>query len=191
MARQEVVTFVDDIDGSEAKGTVGFSLDTTAYEIDLSEANETKLREALAPYLEVARKKAQTLSRAKAAASTRSTQDREELRKVRQWAKENGYTVNERGRIPGKILDAYYSGRPAQADSTKAMFTGTKNEDQALFLLSSGPMKTEGPAKATMNKAEEFTKWAQSILEEHSEMPLKDIEALDYGKLQDALKDRA
>lgn len=191
MARKEVVTFVDDLDGGEAEGTVQFGLDTSVYEIDLSEANQAKLRETLAPYLEVARKKAQTLSKAKAVASSRSTQSREELKRVREWAKENGYSINERGRVPTKILDAYYSGRPAQADNTKQLFTGTKNEDTALFLLSSGPMKTEGPAKATMLTAKEFEKWAQGILEDRSEMPLKDIEALDHSKLQQALKDRA
>ena len=48
--------FVDDLDGSEAVGTVTFSLDNRAYEIDLSDENTDKLHEALAPFIEHARK---------------------------------------------------------------------------------------------------------------------------------------
>ena len=36
MAQQTTVRFIDDIDGSDAVGTVTFSLDNRAYEIDLS-----------------------------------------------------------------------------------------------------------------------------------------------------------
>jgi len=48
MAQQATVRFVDDIDGSEAVGTVTFALDNRAYEIDLSDENTDKLHEALA-----------------------------------------------------------------------------------------------------------------------------------------------
>ena len=37
MAQQTTVRFIDDIDGSDAVGTVTFSLDNRAYEIDLSD----------------------------------------------------------------------------------------------------------------------------------------------------------
>jgi len=56
MAQQTTVRFVDDIDGSEAVGTVSFSLNNRAYEIDLSDENTDKLHEALAPFVEHARK---------------------------------------------------------------------------------------------------------------------------------------
>ena len=51
MAQQMTVRFVDDLDGSEASGTVDFGLDGRRYEIDLSEANAARLREALAPFV--------------------------------------------------------------------------------------------------------------------------------------------
>ena len=47
MSQQMTVRFVDDLDGSEASGTVYFGLDGRRYEIDLSEANAGQLREAL------------------------------------------------------------------------------------------------------------------------------------------------
>ena len=56
MAQQTTVRFIDDIDGSDAVGTVTFSLDNRAYEIDLSDENTDKLHEALAPFIEHGRK---------------------------------------------------------------------------------------------------------------------------------------
>jgi hypothetical protein len=52
MAQQMTVRFVDDLDGSEAVGTVTFALESRAYEIDLSDENTDKLHEALAPFIE-------------------------------------------------------------------------------------------------------------------------------------------
>ena len=52
MAQQTTLRFVDDLDGSEAVGTVTFSLGNRAYEIDLSDENTDKLHEALAPFVE-------------------------------------------------------------------------------------------------------------------------------------------
>jgi hypothetical protein len=56
MAQQTTVRFLDDLDGSDAVGTVTFSLENRAYEIDLSDENTDKLHEALAPFIEHARK---------------------------------------------------------------------------------------------------------------------------------------
>ncbi len=49
---QRIQTFViDDLDGSEAEGTVLFGLDGTHYEIDLSTDHAKELRTALARYI--------------------------------------------------------------------------------------------------------------------------------------------
>jgi hypothetical protein len=47
---------VDDIDGSQAVTTLSFSLDGLSYEIDLSESHLDAFRQALAPFVSVARK---------------------------------------------------------------------------------------------------------------------------------------
>ena len=47
MAQQVNVKFVDDLDGSDAAGTVSFAIDGRAYEIDLSDDNAARLRESL------------------------------------------------------------------------------------------------------------------------------------------------
>ena len=50
------VVLVDDIDGNDADETVSFGLDGTSYEIDLSSDNAAALRDALAEYVDHARK---------------------------------------------------------------------------------------------------------------------------------------
>lgn len=182
MARKQVVTFVDDLDGSEAEGTVEFALDTNVYEIDLSETNQEALREALKPFLEAGRRKRETTAKGKTSTSSRSTQSRHELQQIRAWAKANGYPVNERGRIPNSILEAYQSGTPSPTAGAQG---------KALKLLSTGSMSSEGPAKATMLTDSEFAKWAQRLLEEESELPQSDIKGLDFTRLQSDLKAKA
>jgi hypothetical protein len=109
MAQQTTVTFVDDLDGSEADGTVKFGLDGTAYEIDLNEKHATALRENLADYVAAARK-APAAGRGKmsTANSTRPPRaGREQTAAIRTWARDNGHTVSDRGRIPKTVVDAY------------------------------------------------------------------------------------
>lgn len=109
MAQQTTVRFVDDLDGSEASGTFDFSLDGRNYQIDLSEENAAKLRDALTPFIDAARRSG---GRGRAARQTAVTEkparsSREETAAVRQWARENGHQVSERGRIPKSVIEAY------------------------------------------------------------------------------------
>ena len=55
MAQKVQTLFVDDLDGSEAEGTVRFGLDGTDYEIDLNAKNAQQLRDALARYMAAGR----------------------------------------------------------------------------------------------------------------------------------------
>jgi hypothetical protein len=48
--------FIDDLDGSAAEGTVRFGLDATKYEIDLNAGHAKELRDALARYVDAARR---------------------------------------------------------------------------------------------------------------------------------------
>src|SRR6185312_2381694 len=56
MAQKIQTLFVDDLDGSEAEGTVRFGLDGTEYEIDLNARHAKELRNALARYAAAARR---------------------------------------------------------------------------------------------------------------------------------------
>ena len=113
MAQQTTVRFVDDLDGSEAVGTVTFALNNRAYEIDLSDENTDKLHEALAPFIEHGRKaggrsggRGRTRGQAPMTdAPARS--NREETHAIREWARQHGHKIAIRGRIPTWILAAY------------------------------------------------------------------------------------
>ncbi len=55
MAKTVIVKLTDDIDGGDADETIHFALDGKSYEIDLSAANASKLRDAIKPYIEQGR----------------------------------------------------------------------------------------------------------------------------------------
>src|SRR6266571_3470629 len=56
VAQKIQTLFIDDIDGSEAEGTVRFALDGADYEIDLNAKHAEALRKALSRYVEAARR---------------------------------------------------------------------------------------------------------------------------------------
>jgi hypothetical protein len=102
VAQQMQVVFVDDIDGSEATGTVRFGIGGAEYEIDLSQAHADELAAAVGPYIAVARKVTAAGRPARAARPARHDQS-----EVRTWAREQGLKVAGRGRIPADILAQY------------------------------------------------------------------------------------
>lgn len=113
MARKIVHQLVDDLDGTVLEvgdgESVLFSLDGTAYEIDLTTANAAALRDALAPYVEAARiVSARTTAphRASARGGQRRSSQRD-YAPIRAWAAKNGFAVSERGRVPASVLEAY------------------------------------------------------------------------------------
>jgi nucleoid-associated protein Lsr2 len=120
MAQKTVVSLIDDLDENEADETVEFGLDGVSYEIDLSEDNATALRNALSDYIEHARRSGgsrragvgagrRATSRRNNGSGTggRATVDREQNQAIREWARKQGMTVSERGRIPSEVTEAY------------------------------------------------------------------------------------
>ena len=106
MAQKVQVLLVDDLDGGEADETVTFALDGKTYEIDLTTTNADKLRGLLEPYVKGGRRTGGRASgaRGKARAASGGSQD---TAQIRAWAKENGLEVNDRGRVPASIREAY------------------------------------------------------------------------------------
>jgi hypothetical protein len=115
MAQKVDVKYVDDLDGSDASGTVAFALDGKSYEIDLSDDNAARLRDSLAAFVAAGRRSGASARRGRgqrtategAAAPVRA--DREVTAAIRTWARENGHEVSERGRIPKAVVEAYQS----------------------------------------------------------------------------------
>ncbi|MEV0805598.1 Lsr2 family protein [Micromonospora sp. NPDC050200] len=112
MAKQIIHKLVDDLDGGDADETVKFALDGVQYEIDLSNSNADKLREAFGPYMtsgtRVGRGGVVVGGRA-ARGRGGATADREQNKAIRAWAKKSGKEISDRGRIPQEIVDEYHS----------------------------------------------------------------------------------
>ena len=113
-SRQTTVRFIDDLDGSEASGTFDLSLDGRDYQIDLSDDNAAKLRDALSPFVNAARKAGVRSSgrglgrgQSQPAAEKPARTNRQETHAIREWAREHGHEVNDRGRIPKSVMEAY------------------------------------------------------------------------------------
>ncbi|UTT69856.1 Lsr2 family protein [Arthrobacter sp. DNA4] len=105
MAQKVNIILVDDLDGGSADENVKFGLDGASYEIDLSAANAAELRSSLERFINAARKASggSRAQRTKAPTGGRS----HDSAQIRQWARDNGYTVNSRGRIQAEIQEAY------------------------------------------------------------------------------------
>jgi len=103
---------LDDLDGSVIDGDLGetlrFSLDGSAFEIDLSVAHAAELREVLKRYVAAARPATGKRGQPSPARDSGAvTAHQEELRKMREWARANGYVLSDRGRVAAEIQNAY------------------------------------------------------------------------------------
>lgn len=108
MAQKVHIVMVDDLDGGQADEAVSFALDDVSYEIDLSAQNAAGLRAALAPYIASARKLKgrRDGGRASGRRGQRSSGS-PSAADIRSWARSNGYTLSDRGRVPAEVRDAY------------------------------------------------------------------------------------
>lgn len=107
MARKTIQMLVDDIDGSEATQTVTFGLDGATYEIDLNDEHAAALRESMEEWVAKAHRVAGRANRRRGAAAGRSSTSSSENQKIRDWAREHGHEVSDRGRISAEIREAY------------------------------------------------------------------------------------
>ncbi len=111
MAQKVIVELVDDLDGtaSDDISTVSFSLDGADYEIDLSEANAEDLRGILEEFVAAARRTGGRIKRTSGSTkpAARPAADREQTKAIREWARNNGFELADRGRIPANVLTAY------------------------------------------------------------------------------------
>jgi hypothetical protein len=103
VAQKIQTLFIDDLDGSEAEGTVSFGLDGTEYEIDLNAEHAQALRDALARYVQAARR-AGGGPRRPARSARRARADGVDSTEVRGWAKAQGMEVKDRGRVPAELV---------------------------------------------------------------------------------------
>lgn len=116
MAQKVLVQLVDDLDGtsSEDVSTVLFGLDGASYEIDLSDANAERLRDALTEYIGSARRTGGRIKRGTNPSSGQASSNGE-AGQIRAWANENGFELSGRGRIPSHVAEAYKEAKTQEA----------------------------------------------------------------------------
>jgi hypothetical protein len=102
LAQRMQVLYVDDIDGTEAEGTIRFGLGGTDYEIDLNKKHADQFAKAIDPYIAAARKVASSRRSARGTRASRHDQSA-----VRAWARAQGIKISDRGRIPADVLAQY------------------------------------------------------------------------------------
>lgn len=118
---------IDDIDGTEAEYTVEFAVDGENFTIDLSQANAARFKNAMAEFIAHSTKVVHPVYVPKAVKRSGATSGTnrggftpEKLAQIREWARANGHTVADRGRIKSEILEAYHSSQKEEAESKSA-----------------------------------------------------------------------
>lgn len=139
VAQKTIVTLIDDLTGEEAEdiSTVEFALEGVTYEIDLADDNAAKLRDNLARYVAAARKTSARRPSARGADRSAgrgagngnggvagSGYNRDTLRAIREWAKQNGHSVSERGRLPLTVLNAWEANHQTVKNGKIPTFSG-------------------------------------------------------------------
>lgn len=99
MARHNIVQYSDDFDGTplneDEVRVIRFSVDGTDYLLDVSESNAGRFYEAIAPFI------------AKAHTQPVDVMASISASEIRLWAKEQGYEVASRGKIPAELIEDY------------------------------------------------------------------------------------
>ncbi|MBA2444815.1 MAG: Lsr2 family protein [Nocardioidaceae bacterium] len=108
MAQRVHIVLEDDLDGGNADETVKFGLDGANYEIDLSSSNAAALRDAFARYVASARRASGSRGGGRRSARGRAGGgEASNASQMRDWAREHGHTVSDRGRVSADIKAAY------------------------------------------------------------------------------------
>lgn len=113
MATKHITHLVDDLDGTvldDGEGKqITFSIDGRHYEVDLSTRNADKFYGALAPFVDAARSASSVGGGSGRRASAPRRDSGVDLGAVREWARANGHTVSDRGRVSATVIEAYSS----------------------------------------------------------------------------------
>ncbi|WP_128645009.1 Lsr2 family protein [Rhodococcus sp. BS-15] len=121
MARQTRIEFSDDIDGKtidvDELQVVSWSWLGVEYEFDTTATNLEKIETGRVPFSTVLEKSRKTGGRRRVGASAKAVADKpsktaarvgsEQAGAIRDWARKNGHTVSDRGRIPAEIAAAF------------------------------------------------------------------------------------
>lgn len=103
MAQRVITKLISDVSGEEAQETRRFAADGKQLRLDLTTAEAEQFDAALAPWVAAAQKE----GRNRNTGSPRGRRSSEDLTAIRVWARENGWSIGDRGRVSQEIRDAY------------------------------------------------------------------------------------
>jgi len=133
MAQKIQTLFIDDLDGSEAEGTVRFGLDGAHYEIDLNSENAAALRGALGLYVEHGRRASNGAAPTRRRTGLRRegglsqpAGDAGDTATRREYLRLLGHEVNDRGRIPAHLASIDVPPRAQWPHATPAQVPTTE-----------------------------------------------------------------
>lgn len=109
LASEVNVVITSDLSGEPGASTVAFGLDGLNYEIDLTPDEQAELRDRLAIFVGHARQGKRKASAKKSVSLVAGTTPRA----IRQWAKDQGMDVPDRGRLPKSLVQAYEAAKAA------------------------------------------------------------------------------
>lgn len=113
MTTRTIQVMTDDFDGTELKPghgqTIRFSFDGTDYAIDLSDRNVKRFTTEIGPWVAKAHTPDRTTPRRRPRRAGPGTvrTSAADMKALREWARDHGYILSERGRVPTEIRDAY------------------------------------------------------------------------------------
>lgn len=171
MAQKVQITLVDDIDGSDADETVTFGLDGVTYEIDLSHDKAVILRAKLDEYLKAGRRTGGRLGKQRGGPA-RQVPTGPSAAAIRPWAAANGLAVNDRGRIPGPIVEAFMAyERGDKAPLTELQQAAKKPADAAPQEIA--PLSPEEAAEEAAEVAADAARRNGAVAQARSSAPAK------------------
>lgn len=107
VARHVVVQVLCDIcESADGTSSNEFSIERGTYEIDLCSMHQAAFDDALNPFVDRAR----AVSRGRSASATNravTRRDPGQTEAIRRWARDNGFAISSRGRIPASIEQSY------------------------------------------------------------------------------------
>jgi nucleoid-associated protein Lsr2 len=110
VAKTVITQVTDDLDGSTGAETISFAYRGTTYEIDLGRRNANAFDKMMKPYLDAARKVTAARGGRRGSSNGHRTSRRSsagEIASIREWARGQGYSVSDRGRISANVMAAY------------------------------------------------------------------------------------
>lgn len=160
MSREVIIKVRDDLDGSDADETIFFAYRGVPYEIDLSLANVELFDKYMDQFISGARKV--TVPKASKEASVPGPRPKpvdlavkNQRKQIRDWANDNGFTVDARGMIASTVFEAFRAAHP-----TVELLPGVETR----YLRSKGNYVVPAVTSVTAQQANEGLISAEELL---------------------------